>query len=213
MAEKKKSFSEILNDAPLAAQEDTVTLTGALARSNQPGKFVLAMGPGNTVTLDVDAVKSYQMLGGAVGQPLVQLELDKAKLPAGVQPQEIRTFAPFDVPITTPITDIGATHPAIDNPQTYALADQPPVITNPAIDVGGKFIFEWGGDPYGGDPYGGYGGAAPFALATAHQAPASAPAGLQGNFYTAPALDYTLAWRDVKRPWFDGATGRPPYLD
>jgi len=85
MADEKKPFSELLNEAPLAPDENTVTLTGALARSSQPGKFVLATGTGNSVTLDVDAVKDYQVLGGGVGQVLVQLTVDRAKVPEAAQ--------------------------------------------------------------------------------------------------------------------------------
>jgi hypothetical protein len=42
MADEKKSFSDLLSEAPLVPNEDTVTLVGALARSSQAGKFVLA---------------------------------------------------------------------------------------------------------------------------------------------------------------------------
>jgi hypothetical protein len=94
MAAKTKSFSELLSEAPLASAEETVTLAGALGRSSQAGKFVLALGPGNSVTLDQSAVKSYQVLGGGVGQLLVQVEVDKDKVPAAVAQQ---AAAPFTV--------------------------------------------------------------------------------------------------------------------
>jgi hypothetical protein len=86
MAEEKKSFSDLLSEAPLAPAEDTVTLVGALARSSQSGKFVLALSQGGSITLDVDAVKSYQVMGGAVGQQLVQVDVDKTKVPETAQP-------------------------------------------------------------------------------------------------------------------------------
>jgi len=223
MAEQKKPFGELVNDAPLATQEDTVTLVGALARSSQAGKFVLTLSPGNNVVLDVDAVKDYSVLAGAVGQTLVQVEVDRSKLPENV---------PAGAPVTTlpayelknPVADRTlptidrATLPAVDH-LTLPAVDHltVPVIdelhTVAVVDIGGKGVLEGlPGDP--GDPYA---GAAPFALATAHQAPESALALLQGvqggGIHTVPALEYTLAWRDVKHPVWDGATGRPPYLD
>jgi hypothetical protein len=206
MAEKKKSFGELVNDAPLATHEDTVTLVGALARSSQEGKFELTLSPGNSVTLDVAAVKNYTLLAGAVGQTLVQVELDRAKLPETVPGNAPFTSQPA-YEVKSPFADrtvvmFDRTIPAVDIP--YKI---------PVFDMGGKGIFEGPVDP--GDPYS---GGVPFALATAHQAPESALALLGGQpglggFHTAPALDYTLAWRDVKHPWWDGATGRPPYLD
>jgi hypothetical protein len=58
MADEKKSFNELLSEAPLAAKEDTISLVGALERSHQPGKFVLVLGGGRTLTLEVEAVKA-----------------------------------------------------------------------------------------------------------------------------------------------------------
>jgi hypothetical protein len=228
MAEQKKPFGELVKDAPLASQESTVSLVGTLARSSEQGKFVLTLSPGNSVTLDVSAVKDYKELSGAVGQSLVQVEVDRAKLP-----ENVLTNAPLanSIPAyelkspvadrTVPLTDI-FTLPVIDRSTRWYLDDP---FTVPIVDYGVKDIAEGlPSDP--GDPYA---GGVPFALATAHQAPQEALAmaqGAQANFYTAPALDTTLAWRDVKnpasdvthplidvkRPWLD-ATGRPPYLD
>jgi hypothetical protein len=210
MAEHKKPFGELVNDAPLATQEDTVTLVGALARSNQQGKFVLTLSQGNSVTLDVDAVKNYTVMGGAVGQMLVQVEVDRARLPENLQGNapQLNSFPAYELKApfadrTTPLADI-FTLPVVDQTTRWYLDE---VFKNPAVDYGGKGIIEGlPGDP--GDPYA---GGAPFALATAHQAPESALAGPQGGIRTAPALDYTLAWRD-KHPWLD-ITGRPPYPD
>jgi hypothetical protein len=226
MAEKKKNFGDLLNDAPLATQEDTVTLVGALARSSRPGKFVLTLSPGNSVVLDVAAVKDYSVLAGAVGQTLVQVEVDRTKLPENVQTSASPATLPayeLKSPVfdrTLPYIDF-STLPVIDNP-TQPVIDE--LRTIPIVDQGGKGIFEGlPGDP--GDPGDPYAAGAPFALATAHQAPESALAlaqGVQGigAFRTVPVLDYTLAardvthpWSDIKNPWRDGATGRLPYLD
>jgi len=81
MADETKSFSDLLSEAPLASAENTVSLVGALARSSESGKFVLTTGPGSSVTLDVDAVKSYQVISGGVGQLIVQVDVDRASVP------------------------------------------------------------------------------------------------------------------------------------
>lgn len=226
MAEKKKSFSDLLNDAPLAAQEDTITLVGALARSNQSGKFVLTLGSGNTVTLDVAAVKGYQVMGGAVGQPLVQVEVDREKVPETVQGQlgPIKTFAGFDQPITHPTIDQPVSHPLVDYPITHPVVDHP-IYKDPYFDVTGKGLFESTGtiaetggypgspgDPYAGAGYAGGGAAVPFTLATPHHAPSGAFA---GALATNPYADHPVATHpmyDVKHPLDDGgATFIPGY--
>lgn len=124
MAAKTKTFSELLSEAPLAAAEETVTLAGALGRSSQAGKFVLTMGPGQSLTLDQSAVKSYQVLGGGVGQLLVQVEIDKTKVPAeAMQP----AGAPFALatPHHAAATDVGLTPIAADNYHTIVSFDIP----------------------------------------------------------------------------------------
>ena len=40
MSDEKRSFSELVGEAPLARNEGTVSLVGALARSHESGKFV-----------------------------------------------------------------------------------------------------------------------------------------------------------------------------
>jgi hypothetical protein len=79
MAHEEGSFEELLSEAPLAPKLDTITVVGALSRSREPEKFVLTLANGHSLTLERKAVKSFTRLGGAVGQVLVQLELD-AKL-------------------------------------------------------------------------------------------------------------------------------------
>jgi hypothetical protein len=157
VAAKTKSFSELLSEAPLSTAEETVTLAGALGRSSQAGKFVLTMGPGNSVTLDQSAVKNYQVLGGGVGQLLVQVEVDKTKVPAEVAQQ---AAAPFTVatphhaaganvgltPIvsdhtyTIAINDVSHTNVLVDS-MTNVLVDS--LHTNPIAD-----IYHTGGFPH-----------------------------------------------------------------
>ena len=82
MANEEKSFNELLSEAPLAANTDTVTVVGVLARTREPSKFMLTLANGQSVTLETQAVKSFTRLGSAVGQrELVQLELDAKQAP------------------------------------------------------------------------------------------------------------------------------------
>ena len=212
MAEKKKSFSDLLSEAPLAPAEDTVTLVGALARSSQSGKFVLALSQGNSVTLDIDSVKGYQVIGGGVGQLLVQVDVDKAKVPQAAQAAE--PASKF-----TGIHDIK--HPTLDK---YPW-EEPVHIHPDAMQAGSKFTgihdykhptldkYPWE-EPVHTNPETDL---APFALATPQQAPESALAAMQhvaaGPTRTFFSWDINTGWRDhPKNPLLD-ATGRPPYLD
>jgi hypothetical protein len=81
MANEKKSFSELLGEAPLAANEDSIRLVGALGRSRDSGKFVLVLSAGGSVTLGVDAVNDYEVLGGVFGQTLIQVDVDRKRVP------------------------------------------------------------------------------------------------------------------------------------
>jgi len=94
VANDEKTFAALLSEAPLSQKSDTVTLTGALARSPEEGKFVLMQGDGSSLTLDTDAVKSHTVLGGSFGQQIVQVELDPEKVPKEVteRPQAINSL-------------------------------------------------------------------------------------------------------------------------
>jgi hypothetical protein len=81
MAKQEGDFAELLQAAPLVADPDTVSLVGILARSSNPAHFVLTLADGHSVTLEVDAVKSAKALAGAIGQSIVQLEIDAKRLP------------------------------------------------------------------------------------------------------------------------------------
>lgn len=83
--EKKKTFEDLLKDAPEAPGAGAVSLVGALARSKEPGKFVLTTTDGQQVTLDTDAVKSFTVLSGAIGQTLVRIEFDSARVPESLR--------------------------------------------------------------------------------------------------------------------------------
>lgn len=249
---EKKSFSELLGEAPMATGEKTITLTGALSRSADPGKFVLTMGDNQTATLNVDAVKQYKVLSGMVGQMIVEVEVDRDKVPnaeaiaSNPSRNQYLTIASSDYTnhiwdqiLTSPIIDLHTapsvdyhTSPYIDY-QTSPYIDQ--LHTVPQFDYSPKYIIENTGtiqenigDPgYGGvDPgalagqggfaQGGFaqGGAAPFALATPHQAPQGALAGMGASpmYRTTPIWDrQTLYWLD--KPPLTDITGHFPYPD
>jgi hypothetical protein len=149
MAAKIKTFSELLSEAPLSTAEDTITLAGALGRSTQAGKFVLTLGPGNSVTLDQSAVKGYQVIGGGVGQLLVQIDVDKDKVPAEVAQQAAAPFAlatphhaaaAGNVGLSSVASDIFHTLPYLEHTTLPAVDN---VHTNPIAD-----IYHTGGFPH-----------------------------------------------------------------
>ncbi len=159
MADEKKSFSELVNEAPLAVTEGSITVVGALARSHEPGKFVLIFCPECNVTLDIDAVKGYRVLGGAIGQLFVQLEIARDKISHEVL-TEI-TKAGFggnkvirDVPVKNPVVDVPVAKPIVESTGTLAETTAYPGL----------------GDPYIGTAFQGYGQLGPFALVTPHHA-------------------------------------------
>jgi len=125
MAERHE-FDKLLSEAPMAQEADTVTVVGSLARTKEPGHFVLSTPDGRSVTLDVDAVKSAKAIAGAVGQTLVELTLDAKRVPEHFTPR----------------------HPAH---HFTTLAEQPPVglPKSPAIDQTVAYIDAYIG-PYGG---------------------------------------------------------------
>jgi hypothetical protein len=57
---------------------------GALSRTGDTAHFVLTLPDGRSETLEVAAVKSAKKIAGAVGQSLVELELDARKIPEGL---------------------------------------------------------------------------------------------------------------------------------
>jgi hypothetical protein len=230
MAEEAKSFSDLLSEAPLAPSGDTVSLVGALGRSSQTGKFVLSTGPGTSLTLDVDAVKSYQVIGGGVGQLLVQVEVDRAKVPDNAQEAGKPTPSgftgihdlkhptldkyPWEEPVRThPETDLS--YYAKDASATSEIRTGVYDLKQPFWDIKHPILDKhpWEEVVKTNPEL----DLSPFALATEQQAPAGALSAMQGAaagaFRTVPQFDITTGIRDhYKNPILD-ATGRPPYLD
>ena len=170
---EKKSFSELLNEAPLASAERTVCITGVLARSNEPGKFVLTTGDNQTVTLDVDAVKEHKVLSGMVGQLVVQVEVDKDRVPKMAHArEEVFTRDFYDQHRTAPIAD---TNPRVDQYIYKNVIENTGTIQENVVDPGN----------FGVDPA--LGQVAPFAMATASQVP-------QAMFREATPAFHTGIW-------------------
>jgi hypothetical protein len=153
MADETKAFSKLLSEAPLSANDDTVSLVGALGRSTQAGKFVLALGPGNSVTLDVDAVKGHHVLGGGVGQLIVQVDIARDKVPDSVTQQGTQAaMAPFALATPHHASHAGFNpynSPVIlDNLHTPAYLDHTTIyahdhFTNPIVDSGATGHFPY----------------------------------------------------------------------
>jgi hypothetical protein len=181
MATDRKSFNELLQEAPAAAQ--TVSLMGTLSRSSEPDKFVITLASGQSLTLDVDAVKDHTVMGGAVGQLVVKVDLDPSRVPSDARTAATETQRPVE---QTVFWQDVAKSPFLDS-QTVLFLD----LKAPQLDVAGP-----GPVPPGGDPWGGLGAQmlAPFALATAHQAPAQQIAAIQAAYRRGHTLPWPIGW-------------------
>jgi hypothetical protein len=84
MSKLESDFQKLLSEAPMAPDADTITVVGILARSPDTDRFILTLANGRTETLDVDAVKSAKIISGAIGQSVVQLELDAKRVPGNL---------------------------------------------------------------------------------------------------------------------------------
>jgi hypothetical protein len=166
MADEEKSFEELLKAAPGGG---TVSLVGTLAQSSEPGKFVLTLQDGKTMTLATASVKGHAVLGTSVGQTIVRVDVDAGSLPSGA------LGAPFTV------ADI-YTPPGPDYKLAWRDHHPKPVMDPPKppwVDPKMPWMDPVDPIPFGGAPTQG-GGVVPFSLATPHQAPASTLAAMQG---------------------------------
>jgi len=100
MAKEENEFQKLLSEAPAAPSADTITVMGALARSADPTRFVLTLPSGQSETLEVAAVKSAKKIAGAVGQSLVELELDAKRVP-----EDMRNLGNLGNPFKPPSSD------------------------------------------------------------------------------------------------------------
>lgn len=167
MAKDQNSFRDLVDKAPPAPSEGPVSLVGTLAKSMEEGKFVLILPDGGSITLNIADVKSHTVLGNSLGLNVVQVEVEadvarnlnsKYSLQPGVVGlKKIPAGDPFKSPI-------------IDNPLPTFWTDLKPQHTDP--------LFDYRFGPAAPEPEQ-LGSVSPFALATAHQAPASTVAALQ----------------------------------
>ena len=219
MANQEKSFEDLLKEAPAAPGAGTMSLVGTLARSSEPGEFVLTLQDGRTVTLEKTAVKGHMVLGTSVGQTIVRIDVDASKVPAGAFGRSATPdiFTPPTRDYTLEGRDVGKPIWEDKSPWTDKLpwADKQPWTDKQP----------WWDHPLVG--------VTPFAMATPHQVspatltalhPPGVPMGPPHTFpwnepQTWPWLDNT-GERDLKNPYLDthsyidtGATGRPPYPD
>jgi hypothetical protein len=81
MASEEKSFENLLKEAPSAPPPGAVSVVGILSQSQEPEKFVLSLQNGSAVTLEKASVKGFAVLASSVGQTIVRVDLDPAKLP------------------------------------------------------------------------------------------------------------------------------------
>jgi hypothetical protein len=163
MAKEESEFQKLLNEAPAAPSTDTVTVMGALSRAADPSRFVLTLPDGRSETLEVAAVKSVKKIAGAVGQSLVELELDAKRVPEKISENLNKPLADH-APNTLWYQDTAQTIAYVDVHQTVAyydhtgfkdiVGDAPPPTLIETIGAGGVE-----------QP-----GYAPFAAAMPHQA-------------------------------------------
>src|SRR5580704_11137439 len=83
--DKSKSFEGLLSEAPIGADEGTLKLVGALHRLHQQGKFMLSFGLGQSVTLDVDAVRDHKVIASSVGQTIVEIDIPRELIPREIR--------------------------------------------------------------------------------------------------------------------------------
>jgi hypothetical protein len=81
MSRDENEFQKLLSDAPAAPDADTLTVFGVLARTADPARFMLTLPNGRSEALEVAAVKSARKVAGVIGQPLVELVLERKMVP------------------------------------------------------------------------------------------------------------------------------------
>jgi hypothetical protein len=81
------SFEDLLSRMPMGPEQNEIIIVGGVFRSPDQGKFILMTQEGRNVTLDVGAVRSHEVLAGSIGQTLVRLTLDAAKVPSDLSGQ------------------------------------------------------------------------------------------------------------------------------
>lgn len=175
----QKPFAEFLRDAP-RHQGGTVTLTGRVSQSDKEGHFVLDAGGGQTVELPTESVRNYKVVDEA--GKLVELEVHAKDLERkSIAQEHLGTTAALDVSTIKEVSfeTIKEVHkdPIFDTLKELhkdPIFDTAKEVIETIVETGGT-LAETINDP--GQQVvqpEAAGGAVPFTLATAHQAPQSA---------------------------------------
>ena len=196
MAQEESEFQKLLNEAPAAPNTDTVTVMGSLSRAADPTRFVLTLPDGRSLTLEVAAVKSAKKVAGAIGQSLVELELDAKRVPEKVSEnlnKPLTDHAPNtlwyqDTAQTVAYFDVHQTVAYFDHPNTGfkdVVGDVPPPTLIETIGAGG--IQQTG--------------LAPFAAAMPHQADPATMAALWVSSFAGPRTYFNAVnWASDHHP-------------
>jgi hypothetical protein len=101
MVSEEKSLAELLSEAPQASDGNTVSLVGLLARSSEPGKFVLTQQDGSSVVLEIASVKEHVVLGTSIGRTIVRIIVEAGKVPKGLESHLVHSIPQHDPPFAT----------------------------------------------------------------------------------------------------------------
>jgi len=85
MAQADNEFRKLLSEAALITEPEIFAVTGVLARISNQSKFLLTLNNGQTVKLDVEAVKTAKKIAASVGALVVRLELESKLLTEGMR--------------------------------------------------------------------------------------------------------------------------------
>jgi hypothetical protein len=201
MAKEESEFQKLLSEAPAAPDPDTLTLIGFLGRITDPARFVLTLPDGRSETLEVAAVKSAKKMASAIGQSVVELELDAKRVP-----ERVRDGLVPGGTITAPLQDHYQTVASHDYPHTgygdlhKLVVDDLPKTAKEVVEI-----------PVVPD----LGGVMPFVAAAPHQAdPATMAALSHPTHRTQSRLHVKPPQRDQqmppKQPYQDGTNANNP---
>jgi hypothetical protein len=101
MPNRSRSFDELLEETPAPAPPNTISVVGLVSRAEGPEDFMFTAADGQMVLLKREAVKGHAVLGGAVGQQIVRLDLDHTNLPADTVKALMQSYGSGNAPLPT----------------------------------------------------------------------------------------------------------------
>lgn len=149
----------LLDKAPEAPSSDRSTITGILARTPDKTKFAIIGADGRPITLSRSTCRSHKVIASSVGQVIVEIELDPAKM-SDEERASLKALTPsfqhkawgawWDVgpafgahyPSFSPVPPWGASVPA---------APSPFILAGPDVRYVRKALDHWKPPPY--DPF------------------------------------------------------------